>query len=197
MSAATAALTDRYGTSRAEAGNRCELELARLLIRSGWTQEDLATRLGKNPGWVSRRLLFGRYLTFLPNGKTAENSLWRGCSVFHGHASRASSPRRSRSLPARPFDLLACSAPLRCFGSRFRPITTSLRPRGEDLSRTRPDLAFVQASLARMNLPPPNPNAVGKHLTDLEFAGLRLWLDQQSNVVGRAWIYGSRQSGIR
>jgi hypothetical protein len=66
-------LRERYGDNRAEAGNRYEQELARLFARSGWTQEDLATKEGKTQAWISRRLVFGRFLEFMPNGISAES----------------------------------------------------------------------------------------------------------------------------
>jgi hypothetical protein len=37
-------------------------ELARLLAESGWTQEELARRMGKTQGWVCQQILFGRFL---------------------------------------------------------------------------------------------------------------------------------------
>ena len=42
--------------------------LALLFARSGWTQEELAAKEGKNQSWVTRRLRFGRFLHFLPSG---------------------------------------------------------------------------------------------------------------------------------
>src|SRR4051794_10414610 len=48
-----------------------------------------------------------------------------------------------------------------------------------------------------IDMPAANPNAYGMHLTDCEFAGILLWLKQQSKIVSRVWVWGSRQTGSR
>jgi hypothetical protein len=47
--------------------------LAALFHRSNWTQEQLAKKEGKAQSWIARRLLFGRFLSFMPTGINAEN----------------------------------------------------------------------------------------------------------------------------
>src|SRR5262245_33538040 len=46
--------------------------LARLFNECGWTQEQIARHRGKKQPWVSRRLLVGRLLMFMPRGKAME-----------------------------------------------------------------------------------------------------------------------------
>lgn len=43
-------------------------ETARLFMECGWTQQQIAERMGKKQDWVSRRLLFGRFLDFMASG---------------------------------------------------------------------------------------------------------------------------------
>jgi hypothetical protein len=45
-------------------------------------------------------------------------------------------------------------------------------------------------------LPSPNPAAFGLRLTDSEFRGLLEFLKQEP-YISRAWVYGSRYSGLR
>lgn len=66
--AARDALRATYGDTAVERTGLFDQELARLFYRSGWTQEQLATAEGKSQKWVSRRLLFGRFLGFIPTG---------------------------------------------------------------------------------------------------------------------------------
>lgn len=76
-----AKLRETYGDNRQEAGARFEQELARLFYRSGWTQEELAARestlLGKkvDRSYIARRLLFGRFLDFVPSGHNLPTAL--------------------------------------------------------------------------------------------------------------------------
>lgn len=60
-------IRDLFGDSRNEAGTRWEQALAQLFWRSGWRQEELAIKEGKSQDWVSKRLRFGRFLTFIDN----------------------------------------------------------------------------------------------------------------------------------
>jgi len=53
-----------YGASSAEAKALRDQALARIFVRSGWTQEKLAAKEGKSHDWISVRLRFGRFLNF-------------------------------------------------------------------------------------------------------------------------------------
>ncbi|MDX0657913.1 hypothetical protein GOD21_12870 [Sinorhizobium medicae] len=64
-----------WGNVPADAGIRFEQELARLFYRSGWTQEELAAKEGKNQSWVSRQVLFGAFLNFMPMGIKSDSAL--------------------------------------------------------------------------------------------------------------------------
>jgi len=64
-----------YGDSRAEAGARFEQALATLFHRSGWTQEKLAEKEGKDRRYTGRLLCFGRFLNFGPMGPNPELAL--------------------------------------------------------------------------------------------------------------------------
>jgi hypothetical protein len=57
-----------YGESSVEAGAKRDQALAALFYRSGWTQEDLAKAEGCSRPIITRRLLFGRFLAFVPSG---------------------------------------------------------------------------------------------------------------------------------
>jgi hypothetical protein len=46
------------------AGILWEQELARLFVRSGWTQEQLAAKEHKSQKWIDFYVRFGRFLTF-------------------------------------------------------------------------------------------------------------------------------------
>lgn len=61
-----------YGKSSTEAGARRDQELAAVFYRSSWKQEELAKVVGKSAFWVSKRLLFGRFLGFLSDDKKSE-----------------------------------------------------------------------------------------------------------------------------
>jgi hypothetical protein len=67
-----AELDATYGKDRREAGIRREQELARLFWRSGWTQERLAERERISQAEASRRIVFGRFLDFIPSSINAE-----------------------------------------------------------------------------------------------------------------------------
>ncbi|SJM34139.1 hypothetical protein [Mesorhizobium delmotii] len=51
--------------------------------------------------------------------------------------------------------------------------------------------------MAGSSLPPANPAALGLHMTSKQLAGLLVWLDEQQEIVERAWIFGSQFSGQR
>jgi hypothetical protein len=50
---------------RKDAGAKWDQQLALLFARSNWTQEQLAEKEGKSQFWISKRLLFGRFLNFI------------------------------------------------------------------------------------------------------------------------------------
>ena len=62
------ALRATYGDTAVERTGLFDQELARLFYRSGWTQEQLATAEGKSQFWVSKRVLFGKFLAFISTG---------------------------------------------------------------------------------------------------------------------------------
>lgn len=62
-----------YGDNSVEAGAHRDQELARLFVRSGWTQEELAKAEGCKQPYIAKRLLLGRFLSFIPNGIVAKN----------------------------------------------------------------------------------------------------------------------------
>jgi hypothetical protein len=62
-----------YGDSSFESGALRDQALAALFYRSGWTQEELAKAEGKGQQWVSRQMLFGKFLAFTPTGVNPKN----------------------------------------------------------------------------------------------------------------------------
>jgi hypothetical protein len=68
-----ARIRETYGDSSAEAAALRDQALAALFYRSGWTQEQLAKAENKSAFWVSKRLLFGRFLGFLSTDKKLES----------------------------------------------------------------------------------------------------------------------------
>jgi hypothetical protein len=68
-----AKLRETYGETAKEAAAKRDQALAALFHRSGWTQEELAKKEAKPQSWISRRLRFGAFLNFMPNGINAEN----------------------------------------------------------------------------------------------------------------------------
>jgi hypothetical protein len=47
--------------------------IAKLFFRSGWTQEQLAKKEGCKQPFISKRLVFGRFLGFIPTGIIFKN----------------------------------------------------------------------------------------------------------------------------
>jgi hypothetical protein len=63
----------KLAPDKATAGIRWEQALANLFYRSGWTQDELAKKEGKNRRYVGRLLIFGRFLAFIGNGPIGPN----------------------------------------------------------------------------------------------------------------------------
>jgi hypothetical protein len=51
-----------------------EQALAALFHRSGWTQEELAKKEGRERRYIGRQLVFGRFLSFGPMGPNLEST---------------------------------------------------------------------------------------------------------------------------
>lgn len=66
-------IRETYGDNNVEAGAQRDQALARLFYRSGWTQERLAAKEGCSRPYVTRKLLFGAFLNFVPIGTTPKN----------------------------------------------------------------------------------------------------------------------------
>jgi hypothetical protein len=60
------------GESSTERTARWEQDLANLYYRSGWTQEALAEKEQKTQSWISRRIVFGRFLNFMQEAHKPE-----------------------------------------------------------------------------------------------------------------------------
>jgi hypothetical protein len=58
-------LRQTYGDKSNEPAAKRDQALASLFDRSGWTQERLAKKEGKSQFWISKRLLFARFLQFI------------------------------------------------------------------------------------------------------------------------------------
>jgi hypothetical protein len=67
-----ARLRELYGDSQKTAGAKRDQALAVLFAKSGWNQERLAAKEGKGQQWISRHILFGRFLNFTPFGVNEE-----------------------------------------------------------------------------------------------------------------------------
>ena len=82
-----------YGDTAAERTGSFDQTLATLFYRSGWMQEQLATAEGKSTFWISKRLLFGRFLGFLSVDKIPRNlTEWR----FRGYWERTDKDSNER-----------------------------------------------------------------------------------------------------
>ncbi len=64
-------INDQYAARRDGADAYRDQEVARLFEQCEWTQEKIAARMGKKQSWVSRRLVLGRFLKFMPTGINA------------------------------------------------------------------------------------------------------------------------------
>jgi len=85
-----------YGDSSIEAAALRDQALAALFHRSGWTQEQLAGKEGKERSYIARRLLFGKFLAFVSTGHNSEKpprglterrfrSYWERCDKASGN----------------------------------------------------------------------------------------------------------------
>jgi hypothetical protein len=92
-----------YGDSKGSAGARFEQELAKLFHRSGWTQEKLAEKEGKNQKTISRWLVFGRFLDFRPSGPKLPNPAFANLTErkFRGYWERTDKAEGKRLDKAR------------------------------------------------------------------------------------------------
>jgi len=66
-------IREQVGDTNLESTGIRDQALARLFVSSGWTQQELAEFVGKSQFWVSKRLLFGRFLGFISTGYKTEN----------------------------------------------------------------------------------------------------------------------------
>ena len=71
---ARAEIREAYGESAQEAGAKRDQALAKLFYRSGWTQTELAQVEHVTQKTMSQRLLFGRFLNFIPEGINLEKT---------------------------------------------------------------------------------------------------------------------------
>src|SRR5262245_45381424 len=62
------AIRDQLAARRESADAYRDQELSRLFHECGWTQERIAERMRQAQPWVSRRLIFGAFLSFMPAG---------------------------------------------------------------------------------------------------------------------------------
>ena len=66
-------IEEQYAARRAGAEAYRDQEVARLFAECDWTQARIAARMGRSQNWVSKRLLFGRYLRFSTSGTKHES----------------------------------------------------------------------------------------------------------------------------
>jgi len=59
----------QYSARREGAEAYRDQEVSRLFVECGWTQEAVGKRMGQSVSWVCRRLLLGRFLSFLTTGQ--------------------------------------------------------------------------------------------------------------------------------
>jgi transcriptional regulator with XRE-family HTH domain len=69
-----ALLRETYGDNQKQAGAKRDQALAKLLYRSGWTQQELAKKEGCGQPTIGRRLKFGDFLSFVENMPVGINS---------------------------------------------------------------------------------------------------------------------------
>jgi hypothetical protein len=87
------AIRETYGDSNAEALALRDQALAKLYLRSGWTQEELAKKENVGRPRMTQRLLFGRFLAFVTTGNIPRNLSERR---FRDYWSRTEGDERDR-----------------------------------------------------------------------------------------------------
>ncbi len=66
-------IESEYAGAREGADAARDQEVARLFVECGWTQVRIAERMGWSEGKVSRQLVFGRFIRFLPSGQESKS----------------------------------------------------------------------------------------------------------------------------
>jgi hypothetical protein len=178
-----ATLHDRYGESRAEAGNRFEQELARLAARSGWTQEELAGKLGKSARWIGYRLAFGRFLEFSTNVLKTEIPLF---SLSEGRFRDLFAKTDQTQTEAGRFqdvlDQLAASIGVRSPSRDLKSIRTDIIAKFAD-GKWHPLDRIIRA------LPDYEPQQIADALADTTKHPRVQGCDWERKGVGRSWSY--------
>jgi hypothetical protein len=59
------AIEEQAGQLKTKADAYRDQELSRLFLECRWTQERIGEKMGRSQGWVSTRLVFGRFLIFI------------------------------------------------------------------------------------------------------------------------------------
>lgn len=178
-----ATLHDRYGASREEAGNRFEQELARLAARSGWTQEELAGKLGKSQKWVDFNLRFGRFLNLSTNVLKTEIPLFslsegRFRVLFQKTDKTQSEPTRFQEV----LDQLAASVGVRSPSRDLKSIRTDVIAKFAD-GKWHPLDKIVRA------LPEYEAQQITDALADTSKHPRVQGCDWERKGVGRSWSY--------
>jgi hypothetical protein len=85
-----------YGESSIEAAASRDQALAELYHRSGWTQEELAKAEGCGRPIITRRIVFGRFLGFVPSGHIPRNLTERAFRSYWEQTDKAEKNDRIR-----------------------------------------------------------------------------------------------------
>lgn len=83
-------IRDLFGDSKADAGGRWEQALAKLFWQSGWHQDEIAVKENKKQPWVSKRIQFGRFLSFCENIPDRNNHAMLTENKFRSYWERTS-----------------------------------------------------------------------------------------------------------
>ena len=89
-------IEEQYQARREGADAYRDQEMARLFEESGWTQEQIAGRMGKRQVWVSQRLCFGRFLSFIASGDNPDLAVNLTERRFREHWKRSRGHERER-----------------------------------------------------------------------------------------------------